>query len=153
MPQRTIASPIGPLRLFSEAGHITALRINPPPEPDLAGDDALLDQAATQLDEYFHRRRRHFDLALAPLATPRGAALRAAIVGISYGETAQYGDLATRIGSSARAVGQACARNPIPLIIPCHRVLPSKGLGNYSGGGGVKTKRWLLAHEAGDLWA
>jgi methylated-DNA-[protein]-cysteine S-methyltransferase len=79
--------------------------------------------------------------------------LRAAICTIPHGQTARYGALAAQIGSGARAVGQACARNPIPVIIPCHRVLASNGLGNYSGGGGIRTKQWLLAHEAGDLWA
>jgi methylated-DNA-[protein]-cysteine S-methyltransferase len=153
MPQRTITSPIGQIRIVSAHGHLAALLIDPAPEPDLAGDGALLDRAAQQLAEYFSGDRGRFDLPIAPVTTPRGAALRAAICAIAHGQTASYGDVAARIGSGARAVGQACARNPIPVIIPCHRVLASKGLGTYSGGGGIRTKQWLLAHEAGDLWA
>jgi methylated-DNA-[protein]-cysteine S-methyltransferase len=153
MPQRTIVSPIGQIRLVSQHGRIAALTIDPAPEPDLPGDDAVLDSAAQQLAEYFSGGRERFDLPIAPVTTPRGAALRAAICAIPHGQTARYGALAAQIGSGARAVGQACARNPIPVIIPCHRVLASNGLGNYSGGGGIRTKQWLLAHEAGDLWA
>ena len=68
---------------------------------------------------------------------------------IPYGETRCYGDLATAIGSAARAVGGACGRNPIPIVIPCHRVLSKIGLGGYSGSGGLKTKQTLLALEGG----
>ena len=68
---------------------------------------------------------------------------------IPYGETASYGALARRVGSAAQAVGQACGANPIPIIIPCHRVVAAGGLGGYSGGVGVTTKESLLAHEAG----
>jgi len=96
-----------------------------------------------------------FTLALAPAATPRGRALRDGMVAIPYGDTASYGDLARRLGSAPRAVGQACARNPFPIVVPCHRVLGAGGaLGHYSAGDGAATKRWLLDHESriiGDL--
>jgi len=71
---------------------------------------------------------------------------------IPFGETLTYGDIARRLGAPAQAVGQACGGNPIPLIIPCHRVLGARGLGGFSGGVGVDTKVWLLKHEgAGGL--
>lgn len=103
-----------------------------------------------QLNAYFAGRLTHFDLSLAPARTSRGAVLRDAIVAVGHGATASYGELAHAVGSSARAVGQACARNPFPLVVPCHRVLQAGGvLGPYSAGAGPATKRWLLAFEAG----
>jgi len=153
MPQRSVDSPIGPIRITSADGALRALSIAAAPEPDRPGDEALLDEATRQLGEYFAGTRTTFDLPLAPPDTPRGEALRAAIASIRHGETLSYGALARTAGSSPRAVGQACARNPLPIIVPCHRVLASNGIGAYSGGNGVKTKQWLLAHEAGDLWA
>jgi methylated-DNA-[protein]-cysteine S-methyltransferase len=94
-----------------------------------------------------------FDLPLVPAASDRGPELRAAICSIIYGETASYGDLAARTGASARAVGQACASNPFPIIVPCHRVLPTGGaLGFYSAGDGPATKAWLLKHEHAEGW-
>lgn len=89
-----------------------------------------------------------FDLPLADPITPRGAAHREAIAAIPYGETASYGALAHMLGSSPRAVGQACRRNPLPILIPCHRVIGAGGaIGHYSGGEGIATKLWLLDHE------
>ena len=85
---------------------------------------------------------------MVPLAGPRGEALRAGIAAVGYGETLSYGALARTIGSGARAVGQACARNPYPLVIPCHRILAAGGaLGAYSASDGPATKQWLLDHE------
>jgi len=148
MPQRTIDTPIGPVRLESSDNRLTALRIHPSPQPDIPGDEPLLDEAATQLMDYFAGRRTDFDLPLAPARSQRGAELRDAIRGIGYGSTVSYGMLARIAQSGPRAIGQACARNPLPIIVPCHRVVASNGLGHYSGGEGVATKQWLLAHEA-----
>jgi methylated-DNA-[protein]-cysteine S-methyltransferase len=75
-------------------------------------------------------------------------AVRAGLIAVGYGETLSYGALARALGSSPRAIGQLCARNPFPIVVPCHRVLGEGGrLGNYSGGDGPKTKSWLLEHE------
>lgn len=113
------------------------------------GTAKAVREAAAQLQAYFAGLLRAFDLPLAPAATPRGAVLRQAIVAIGHGETASYGELAQLHGSSARALGQACARNPFPLVVPCHRVLRTGGvLGPYSAGDGPVTKRWLLDFEA-----
>lgn len=108
---------------------------------------AAVRDAAEQLEEYFAGERRAFDLSLAPLASPRGPAMRDAIAAIGYGETRSYGEVAAAIGSSARAIGQACRNNALPIVIPCHRVLVAAGPDNYSAGDGLPTKTWLLAHE------
>lgn len=154
MSQRTIETPIGPVRLTSTANRLAAIHIDATPAADIAGDEALLDDAQAQLIAYFAGDRESFDLPLAPAHTERGAMLREAICSIPAGETITYGALADRVGSGARAIGQACARNPLPIIVPCHRVVASNGLGHYSGGRGLVTKGWLLAHESKEkmLW-
>lgn len=153
-----IATPVGRVRLEAADGRIAALSIDVEDAEQAPGDGVLSD-AARQLDAWFAGTRRDFDLPLVAAATPRGAALRHAIIDIGYGGRATYGSLAHAIGSSTRAIGQACARNPLPIIVPCHRVLPAGGkLGAYSGGRGPQTKQWLLDHEhrtsgGSGLWA
>jgi methylated-DNA-[protein]-cysteine S-methyltransferase len=112
------------------------------------GSATAVCKAAEQLAQWFAKEREDFDLALEPVGTARGEELRAGLVAIGYGETLSYGALARVLGSSPRAIGQLCARNPFPIVVPCHRVLASGGaLGFYSGGEGPKTKSWLLEHE------
>jgi methylated-DNA-[protein]-cysteine S-methyltransferase len=154
MPQRTIETPVGPVRIACEGDYIATIRIDAVAEPDIGGNDRLLDQAAAQLAAYFAGTAEHFDLPLVPALTSRGAALRAAICGVPSGATITYGTLALASGSSARAIGQACARNPLPIVVPCHRIVASGGLGAYSAGGGIATKDWLLRHESKErmLW-
>ena len=138
-----IATPVG--RILIEGGEVvTGITIGVDDAPRLANADALR-AAAEQLEAYFAGERRDFDLPLAPLSTPRGEVLRAAIVAVGYGETASYGEVARAIGSSPRALGQACRRNPFPIVIPCHRI--TGGAGHYSAGDGLVTKNWLLNHE------
>lgn len=143
-----IATPIGTVVIEGDDRTITRIRLShaaPPRESEAAA----VREAAAQLAAYFAGRLRAFDLPLAPVASARGTVLRQAIVDIGYGDTASYGELARLSGSSARALGQACARNPFPLVVPCHRVLRSGGvLGPYSAGEGPVTKRWLLDFEA-----
>lgn len=142
-----IATPVGQIRVDGNDSHITALRIcaEGPPE---AGSSEAVREAVRQIEQWFAREREAFDLALEPAGTPRGEALRAGLIAVPYGATLSYGELARQLGSSPRAIGQLCARNPFPLVVPCHRVLGSGGaLGNYSGGEGPKTKTWLLDHE------
>lgn len=101
-----------------------------------------------QLREYAAGERRTFDLEVAFPDTFTGRVMRA-IAAIPYGETRTYGELAEALDTSPRAVGGGCGRNPLPIVVPCHRVLRSNGgLGGYSGAGGVKLKRRLLDHEA-----
>jgi methylated-DNA-[protein]-cysteine S-methyltransferase len=149
--QTVIATPIGPVRIDAEDDVLTGIRIGR--AGPTATDHPLLGEAAAQLAAYFAGTLSHFDLPLAPAGSQRGAPLRAAICGIPYGETATYGDLAGRTGASARAVGQACATNRFPIIVPCHRVLSAGGaLGYYSAGDGPATKVWLLKHERAEGW-
>jgi methylated-DNA-[protein]-cysteine S-methyltransferase len=107
----------------------------------------LLTEAARQLDAYFAGRLTDFDLPLRPTGSEFECRVWAGMQKIPYGETRSYGELAASIGSGPRAVGGACGKNPIPIVIPCHRVLAKSGLGGYSGAGGLKTKQTLLALE------
>lgn len=113
-----------------------------------AGVTPLLERAAEQLDEYFAGTRRIFDLPLDPHGTSYQQDVWREMTRIPWGATLSYGALARKLGSVARAVGRACGANPIPIIIPCHRVLGADGaLGGFSGGEGRPTKRFLLAVE------
>jgi methylated-DNA-[protein]-cysteine S-methyltransferase len=107
----------------------------------------LLTETARQLDDYFAGKLTMFDLPLRPAGTPFERSVWAAMQDIPYGETRSYGDLAAATDSAPRAVGRACGRNPIPIIIPCHRVLGKGWMGGYSGAGGLKTKQTLLTLE------
>jgi methylated-DNA-[protein]-cysteine S-methyltransferase len=144
MPSLSIPSPIGQLTIDESDDAIVAIRWADAP----AGNGSpLLAEAARQLAAYFAGRLSHFDLPLAPAGSPFEARVWSAMQAIPYGETRSYGDLAQAIGSAPRAVGGACGKNPIPIVIPCHRVLAKTGLGGYSGSGGFATKQSLLALE------
>lgn len=146
-----IATPIGMVRLRGDMDWLDAITIERDVQPEVAGAGALAEGAA-QIAAYFARRLTVFDLPLRPLSSPRGTAMRDAMVAIGFGETRSYGALARSIGSGARAIGQACARNPLPIVVPCHRVMNADGsLGAFSAGDGPVTKRWLLDHEQGRL--
>jgi methylated-DNA-[protein]-cysteine S-methyltransferase len=144
----TVRSPVGALTLFEQAGAITLLvwaagdRIrNVRPTP-------LLAAAQTQLEAFFDGRHDRFHLPLAPEGSPFQQSVWQAISEIPAGKTETYGALARRINSSPRAVGGACGANPIPIIIPCHRVVGADGrLSGYSGRGGLATKKRLLDLE------
>ena len=107
----------------------------------------VLKNAADQLNAYFAKQLSEFDLPLAPLGSPFQQRVWSAIREIPHGETWTYGQVAARANTAPRAVGGACGANPIPIIIPCHRVLAAKGRGGYSGRGGLKTKSALLDLE------
>jgi len=117
-----------------------------PQEPP--GETPLLAEAAQQLGEYFAGTRRNFDLPLDPAGTPFQRRVWTEMARIPFGATESYGALARKTGSVARAVGGACGANPIPIVIPCHRVVAEGGgLGGFSGGTGPATKRALLELE------
>jgi methylated-DNA-[protein]-cysteine S-methyltransferase len=151
----TIASPIGELLLAGEGEklrilHMQGGRSRLPPGAGWTWSDSAFAEVRAQLEEYFAGRRRRFDLALEPTGTPFELAVWRALVEIPYGETVSYGELAARIGrpGAPRAVGVANARNPIAVIVPCHRVIGADGsLTGY--GGGLERKRLLLDLEAG----
>lgn len=117
------------------------------------GQIALLQEAKRQIDAYFDGELKQFDLPLNPYGTDHQQSVWQAMQQIPYGEVRSYGDLATDLKSSAQAVGTACGRNPLPILIPCHRIVASgtkgsdKWLGGYSGDGGPWTKRALLTLE------
>src|SRR5947208_1553932 len=120
-----------------------------PVAPEWHRDDAAFDDIRTQLREYFAGERQEFDLPLNAGGSPFQALVWDALTRIPYGETTSYGKVAVSIGhpDGPRAVGLANGQNPIPIIVPCHRVIGANGsLTGY--GGGLDTKRWLLDHEA-----
>lgn len=142
----TIASDLGPLTLREHDGHIVAVDFcadQSPEEPT-----ALLGEAHKQIDSYLAGTRRSFDLPYRLAGTPFQHRVWNALVEIPFGTSVSYGDLARRIASGPRAVGGACGKNPLPLIVPCHRVLAANSrLGGYSAGSGAKTKQTLLSLE------
>ena len=143
----SIATPIGLVRVTGTADRIDAIEILATGDA-VASDPPAIREALRQIEAYFAGRLTAFDLPLAPSPTERGAVLRQGIVDIAFGETASYGALAKAIRSSPRAIGQACARNPFPIVVPCHRILGAGGaLGAYSAGDGPITKSRLLDHE------
>jgi methylated-DNA-[protein]-cysteine S-methyltransferase len=150
-------TPVGQLSVGCSRAGVTQVRFGGPPAPAApppAGPD-LRGDALTQLSEYFSGRRRRFDLPLDWSATSRlqRQVLEVLFDSVGYGETVSYGTLARLAGSDrggllpARAIGQIMGSNPIPLIVPCHRVVAADGLGGYSGGTGLEVKRWLLTFE------
>ncbi|MDE0942858.1 MAG: methylated-DNA--[protein]-cysteine S-methyltransferase [Alphaproteobacteria bacterium] len=144
MAQLSMHSPIGDLTISSEDGTIVALDWGWARDQS---DEPLLNKAKTQLDAYFDGAEITFDLPLTPAGTEFQRNVWRLMEAIPYGETRSYGDLAKDLNSAARAVGMACGANPIPVIIPCHRILSATGMGGYSGEGGVETKVDLLRLE------
>ena len=140
--QATFSSPLGPLTLTEEGGQITALNWHAAPQDPTP----LLREAMTQLQAYFDRRLNRFDLPL-HYGLGLNEQVRRAMTAIPWGQTRTYGDLARALKAPAQAIGQACGANPIPILIPCHRILAAQGLGGFSARGGVETKVWLLKHE------
>jgi len=146
-------SPIGELLLFGNGHALQGLYLEshdvwPQKQPDWRWDEAPFKAAIAQLHEYFDRRRTVFDLPLAPVGTPFQQRVWTALLDIPHGVTISYGELATRLGDpkASRAVGLANGRNPISIVIPCHRVIGANG--NLTGyGGGLDRKEWLLRHE------
>ncbi len=143
--QLSLDSPVGPLTVTEHNGALMGLdwrcQSNGVTSP-------LLDEARRQLLAYFAGKLASFDLPVAPAGTPHQQKVWRATQKIAFGSYQTYGARSAAIGSSPRAVGTACGRNPIPIIIPCHRVLAAGGqIGGYSGSGGPATKRYLLSLE------
>ncbi|MDB5968884.1 MAG: ogt 4 [Hydrocarboniphaga sp.] len=150
----TMESPIGELTLLADETGLTGVhmeyRRHPPAEQAWRSDELRFRVAKDQLAAYFTGELREFDLPLAPVGTPFQRKVWDALMQIPYGETISYGELARRLGDvkASRAVGLANGKNPIAIIVPCHRVIGASGdLTGY--GGGLERKRWLLDHEAG----
>jgi methylated-DNA-[protein]-cysteine S-methyltransferase len=145
MQRLSVPSPLGPLTLVAENDALVAVDWR----GNKAADDesALLREAARQLAAYFAGTRKRFDLPLAPEGAPFERRVWDLMAAIAYGETRRYGELAAQLEAEAQAIGEACGRNPLPIFIPCHRVVAASGLGGYSGGKGIETKRRLLVLE------
>lgn len=144
MPQLSLHSPIGDLTVSAEDEHIVALDWGWGRDQD---ETPVLVQARQQLEDYFDGTRGSFDLPLRPEGSAFHRAVWKIMCEIPAGQVLTYGEISKRLKASARAVGTACGRNPIPVIIPCHRVIGTGKLGGYSGDGGVDTKLVLLRHE------
>lgn len=146
MPIATLDTPVGRLAIEEREGAIARAFWS---ERAAADETPLLAEARAQLSAYFAGQLRAFDLPLAPAADPFHGAVRAAMLAIPYGGTRTYGEIARALGTYGQPVGAACGANPVPVIVPCHRVLATGGLGGYSGRGGVETKIALLKLEGG----
>lgn len=144
MLEKTVSTQFGDLVLVEDAGAITAVRWGKARREDMS---ALLEKATQQVQEYDAGEREVFDLPLNIQGSAFQRAVCDAIYAIPFGDTCTYGDIAKALAAPAQAVGQACGGNPIPIIIPCHRVMGAKGLTGFSGAGGVETKVALLRHE------
>ncbi|NDV01863.1 methylated-DNA--[protein]-cysteine S-methyltransferase [Pseudoroseicyclus tamaricis] len=136
-------TPLGPIWVEETSGALTAAGWGPASPPPLG---SLAAEALAQFGAYLSGSLRHFDLPLAP-ATGLAARTRAALLAIPFGETRIYGALAAALSISPQAAGQACGANPLPIFVPCHRVLSATSLGGYSGAGGIETKISLLRLE------
>lgn len=146
MPQLSFHTPLGEVTISEDGGAIVALDWGRGRDQEAT---PLLRQARDQLQEYFDGKRLRFDLPLAPEGSAFQKRVWAALCDIPAGETRSYADVARVLGSAPRAVGGANGANPIPLFIPCHRVIAADGsLGGYSGGDGPATKRYLLDLES-----
>ena len=145
MPQLSLHTPLGAVTLSEDADALVALDWgwgrDQTPTP-------LLLRARDQVQEYFDGERISFDLPMAPYGSPYRQRVWAALAVIPYGETRTYAQVASVAGGGPRSVGGANAVNPLPILIPCHRVVATRGLGGYSGADGPDTKRFLLALES-----
>lgn len=151
------STPIGPVTILADGADIVGVYLqvyahgaDPSEYGERVERDRVLDEAARQLTEYFSGDRTKFDLPLRPEGTDFQQRVWRALRDIPFGETWSYGELARHIGNptASRAVGLANGRNPISIVIPCHRVIGANGsMTGY--GGGIERKRWLLAHERG----
>ena len=138
-----ITGPFGPVALVERDGVLVGLEWR---LPDVPGESPLLAEGLSQLAAYFAGRLERFDLPV-DWGTGLNASVRRAMADIPFGETRTYGQIAKAVGAPAQAVGQACGANPLPILIPCHRVTGRNWFGGFSAPGGVETKAALLRHE------
>jgi len=143
-------SPVGRLAIYTDAGRVVRLDYGVRSAPCGETDNPLHKQIKQQLQAYFERPGSRLNLPLDMQGTPFQLKVWQALRAIPVSQTLSYGELADKLHTSARAVGNACRANPVPLIVPCHRVVAKNGIGGFSGatrGGPIARKRWLLQHE------
>ena len=146
--QALVPSPLGALRITERDGVLTRVDFARDTRASRDAATPLLQTVRDQLDAYFAGELRVFDLPLDPSGTTFRRRAWLELANIPYGEVLTYGELAARLDSGARAVGGACGTNPIPIILPCHRVVAAGGrIGGYSGADGPASKRFLLSLE------
>ncbi|MGB0577182.1 MAG: methylated-DNA--[protein]-cysteine S-methyltransferase [Alphaproteobacteria bacterium] len=145
MPECTVNSPLGPLALIEQDGAIIELDWRRARQEE---SSSLLSSARDELKNYFAGALKTFSIPLNPKGTPFQKRVWQQMVEIPYGEALTYGEVARNLSSSPRAVGTACGRNPVPIIIPCHRIVGAGGkLTGYTGAGSIRTKSFLLELE------
>ncbi len=145
-----IATPIGPVRITLRAGRVVDVAFGKGGASSGRNTDVTLSRARQVLVQYFRDPRAKRNIPLAPAGTPFQRRVWRALCRIPPGQVRSYGELARALGTSARAVGGACRANPIPVLIPCHRVVSANGEGGFMGktaGRAMTLKRWLLRHE------
>lgn len=147
-----IATPVGLVQVTLRAGRVVDVAFGKGRPAAGRGTDTTLSRARRALTRYFRDPRAKLIIPLAPAGTPFQQRVWRALLRIPPGQVKSYGELARRLGTSARAVGGACRANPIPVLIPCHRVVSVSGEGGFMGktaGRAMTIKRWLLQHERG----
>jgi methylated-DNA-[protein]-cysteine S-methyltransferase len=148
--QAKLPAPFGMLGIRTTEGRLSEIVFLKPDGPALAPRDDVSERTCRQLEGYFEDPEFRFDVPLAAQGTAFQRRVWAKIAAIGAGCTRSYGELARELRSAPRAVGQACGANPVPLVVPCHRVLAARGIGGFAhheGGFHLAIKRWLLAHE------
>ena len=147
LPVNSLDSKVG---IHTQAGQLTAIDFLPSTAAIQPADNPAAAHVADQLTAYFSNRKFRFDLPLLMPGTPFQQLVWHTLLTIRAGQTCSYGDIAEQLHSSARAVGNACRANPIPIVVPCHRVVAKTGIGGYCGhttGQRLRIKQWLLEHE------
>ncbi len=146
-----MSTPFAVLGVRTQAGMVTQIEFLPPTERALAPTDAMAERAVREIERWLDDPHFRFTLPLAPAASLFRQRVRAALTAIPVGESRTYGEVARALHTAPRAVGGACGANPIAVVVPCHRVVGSRGsLGGFMGvadGDPLTIKRWLLAHE------
>ncbi|UHD16784.1 methylated-DNA--[protein]-cysteine S-methyltransferase [Thiocapsa bogorovii] len=151
MPQTRIDTPIGRIAIHWDGETLTGVDLDPPATHAHLGAEGMPSAIRLQLRAYFEQASTGFDLPVSLVGTDFQQRVWAELRRIPAGETRTYGEIARRLGSGPRAVGQACRANPCPIVVPCHRVVAVDGLGGFSGdtnGRKLAVKRWLLGHES-----
>lgn len=148
--QAKLYTPFSVLGIRCASGRLTGIDFLPVTDETRAPEDAFADRVCLDLMRYLENPDYEFSIPLEAFGTPHQKRVWQALLEIPRGQTKHYGELAAELGSGAQAVGQACGANPIPVVIPCHRVLGKSGLGGFmkhGSGAPLDIKRWLLAHE------
>ena len=145
-----IATPIGKLGITIVENRLTRIQLLAPNTGLFGVRTGLARRIAIRIGKYFHNSKTQFKLPIKITGTPLQKKIWLALQKIPCGKTITYGELAQKIGTSPRVIGNACRRNPLPVIIPCHRVVAKSGLGGYFGktcNNFLKAKKWMLQHE------